>query len=100
MATLDKAVTRILRAKFLAGLFDDPYADPVLAERVTNNADHRKLALRSAQESVILLKNQGALLPLDASKIKTLAVIGPNANKVLLGEYSDDPGYFVTVLDG
>lgn len=100
MATLDKAVSRILRAKFLTGLFDDPYADPALAEKVTNSPEHRKLALRSAQEAMILLKNQGGLLPLDPSKIKTMAVIGPNANKVLLGEYSDDPGYFVTVLDG
>lgn len=100
LAMLDKTVARILRAKFLTGLFDDPYADPNLAEKVTNNPQHRALARRAARESMILLRNEGNPLPLDARKTGTLAVIGPNANKVLLGEYSDDPGYFVTVLDG
>ncbi|MGQ9916492.1 MAG: glycoside hydrolase family 3 N-terminal domain-containing protein [Bryobacteraceae bacterium] len=100
METLDRAVARILRAKFLAGLFDDPYTDPALAERVTNSPEHRALALRAALESIILLKNDRNTLPLDPAKLRTLAVIGPNADKVLLGGYSDDPGYFVTVLDG
>lgn len=100
METLDRAVARILRAKFLAGLFDDPYTDPALAERVTNSPGHRALALRAALESIILLKNDGNTLPLDPAKLRTLAVIGPNADKVLLGGYSDDPGYFVTVLKG
>jgi len=100
METLDKVVARILRAKFLAGLFDDPYTDPALAEKVTNSPEHRALALRAARESIILLKNERNTLPLDAAKLKTLAVIGPNADKVLLGGYSDDPGYFITVLDG
>lgn len=99
-AQLDRAVARILRAKFLAGLFDDPYTDPELAEKVTNSAEHRALARRAALEAMILLKNEGGLLPLDVKKIRTLAVIGPNADKVLLGGYSDDPGYFVTVLAG
>lgn len=98
--TLDRAVARILRAKFLAGLFDDPYTDPALAEKVTNSPEHRSLALRAALESFILLKNERNTLPLDPARLKTLAVIGPNADKVLLGGYSDDPGYFVTVLDG
>lgn len=100
METLDRTVARILRAKFLAGLFDDPYTDPALAEKVTNSPEHRALALRAARESIILLKNERNMLPLDAAKLKTLAVIGPNADKVLLGGYSDDPGYFITVLDG
>jgi beta-glucosidase len=100
MDTLDRAVARILRAKFLAGLFDDPYTDPALAEKVTNSPEHRALALRAAREAIILLKNEKGTLPLDLAKLKTLAVIGPNADKVLLGGYSDDPGYFVTVLDG
>jgi len=100
METLDRAVARILRAKFLAGLFDDPYTDPDLAEKVTNCPAHRELARRAAREAIILLKNENNTLPLDASRLKTLAVIGPNADKVLLGGYSDDPGYFVTVLDG
>jgi beta-glucosidase len=100
METLDRTVARILRAKFLAGLFDDPYTDPDLAEKVTNSPSHRELARRAAREAIILLKNENNTLPFDATRLKTLAVIGPNADKVLLGGYSDDPGYFVTVLDG
>lgn len=100
METLDRTVARILRAKFLAGLFDDPYTDPDLAEKATNSPAHRELARRAAREAIILLKNDNNTLPFDASRLKTLAVVGPNADKVLLGGYSDDPGYFVTVLDG
>ncbi|MEQ1473617.1 MAG: glycoside hydrolase family 3 N-terminal domain-containing protein, partial [Candidatus Acidiferrum sp.] len=63
-AAVDRAVTRILRAKFTAGLFEDPYVDPAYAEKFTNNVEHQKLALRAAHEAIILLKNQGNLLPL------------------------------------
>ncbi|MFL6278084.1 MAG: glycoside hydrolase family 3 N-terminal domain-containing protein [Blastocatellia bacterium] len=99
-ATLDKTVARTLRAKFLAGLFDDPYVDPAYAEQITNNAEHQKLALEAAHKSIILLKNQNNLLPLDRNRIKTIAVIGPNAEKLHLGGYSDDPGRGVSVLQG
>jgi beta-glucosidase len=99
-ATLDKAISRILRAKFLAGLFDDPYVDPDYAEKITNSPEHRTLALKAAREAITLLKNQNNALPLDAGKIQTLAVIGPNAAKCHLGGYSRDPGRCVTVLDG
>jgi beta-glucosidase len=99
-ATLDKAVARMLRAKFLAGLFDDPYVDPDYAEKITNSPEHRALALRAAREAITLLKNQNNALPLDAGRIQTLAVIGPNAAKCHLGGYSRDPGHCVTVLDG
>jgi beta-glucosidase len=99
-ATLDKTVARTLRAKFLAGLFDDPYVDPAYAEQITNNAEHQKLALEAAHKSIILLKNQNNLLPLDRSKIKTIAVIGPNAEKLHLGGYSDDPGRGTSILQG
>ncbi|MFL6216541.1 MAG: glycoside hydrolase family 3 N-terminal domain-containing protein [Blastocatellia bacterium] len=99
-ATLDKTVARSLRAKFLAGLFDDPYADPAYAEQITNNAEHQKLALEAAHKSIILLRNQNNLLPLDRSRVKTIAVIGPNAEKLHLGGYSDDPGRGVSVLQG
>lgn len=99
-ATLDRTVARILRSKFLAGLFDDPYADPAYAERITNNAEHQKLALEAARKSIVLLKNQNNLLPLDRKRVKTLAVIGPNAERVHLGGYSDDPGRGISVLQG
>jgi beta-glucosidase len=99
-ATLDKAVARILRAKFLAGLFEDPYVDPDYAEKITNSAEHRALARKAAREAIILLKNQDNTLPFDAGRIQTLAVIGPNAAKCHLGGYAEDPGQCVTVLDG
>jgi beta-glucosidase len=99
-ATIDRAVTNILREKFLAGLFDDPYVDPDYAEKITNNADHQKLALQAARETITLLKNQDHLLPLDPSKYKRIAVIGPNAADVHLGGYSDKPGRGVSILQG
>ena len=96
---VDQAVGRVLAAKFQLGLFDDPYADPDEAERVTNCAEHRQLAYRAATESLVLLKNDG-LLPLDVEKVKTLAVIGPDAAGLHLGGYSADPGHGVGILDG
>lgn len=99
-ARVDRAVARILRLKFLAGLFDDPYVDPALAEKVTNSAPHQQLALQAAREAIILLKNQNHLLPLDKTRYKRIAVIGPNAAEVHLGGYSDNPGRGVSVLQG
>jgi beta-glucosidase-like glycosyl hydrolase len=55
---VDRAVARILRLKFLTGLFDDPSVDPEYAEKITNNAGHQQLALKAAHEAIILLKNQ------------------------------------------
>jgi beta-glucosidase len=98
-ALLDTAVSRVLKAKFLLGLFDHPYVDLDAAERVTNCDEHRQLALQAARKSLVLLKNDG-LLPLDAAKLKTLAVIGPNAAGIHLGGYSADPGHGQSILDG
>ncbi|HXG92041.1 MAG TPA: glycoside hydrolase family 3 N-terminal domain-containing protein [Blastocatellia bacterium] len=100
MATLDRAVTRILRAKFLLGLFDHPYVDTDEAERVNESAEHRALALKAAREAIILLKNENNLLPLDRTKIRSIAVIGPNAGHVELGEYSGIPTRKVSIVDG
>jgi beta-glucosidase len=97
---IDRSATRVLRAKFLAGLFEQPYVDPDRAERVTNTAAHQALALEAARKSIVLLKNQDGLLPLDRGKVKTLAVIGPNAKGLHLGGYSRDPGRGVDVLSG
>ena len=97
---VDRAVGRVLRMKFLTGLFDDPYVDPDYAEKVTNSPEHQKLSLKAAREAVILLKNQNGLLPLDRSRYKRIAVIGPNAGEVHLGGYSNKPGRGVSVLQG
>jgi beta-glucosidase len=99
-ASVDLAAGRILTAKFLAGLFENPYVDPAEAERVTNTAEHQALALEAARKSIVLLKNDRELLPLDRSRLKTLAVIGPNAKGVHLGGYSRDPGRGVDLLTG
>jgi beta-glucosidase len=98
-AEIDEAVRRHLEIKFLAGLFEHPYADAEVAEAATGNAQGRALALEAARRSIVLLKNDG-LLPLDASRIRTLAVIGPNAGVARLGGYSGDPRQTVSLLDG
>jgi beta-glucosidase len=99
-ALLDRAVAHVLRAKFLAGLFEHPYADEAFAETSANTSDAQAVALEAARKSIILLKNDGNVLPLDRTKITTLAVIGPNAADVHLGGYSEDPGRGVSVLQG
>jgi beta-glucosidase len=97
---LDRAVSKILEAKYRLGLFDDPYVDPAYTAKITNSPEHQRLALKAAQEAIVLLKNEGDLLPLDARKIKNIAVIGPNAADVHLGGYSREPGHSVSILDG
>ena len=99
-AEVDAAVARVLAAKFRLGLFENPYVDPEYAARTTNSSEHQKLALRAAQESIVLLKNDGDLLPLDLKKLKKIAVIGPNAADVHLGGYSREAGHGVSILDG
>jgi beta-glucosidase len=97
---LNELVAPMLFWKFEMGLFDDPYVDPDNAERIVGCDAHRGLALQAARETVTLLKNEGQVLPLDTSKLKTIAVIGPNANRTLLGGYSGVPRQEITVLEG
>jgi beta-glucosidase len=97
-AAVDLSVSRVLTAKFMAGLFDDPYVNADYAEKITNNAEHQQLALKAAHEAIILLKNQDNLLPLAKNKYKRIAVIGPNAAELHLGGYSNQPGRGVSVL--
>jgi len=99
-ATIDRAVARNLRAKFLLGLFENPYVDPQRAVSVTNSEAHRELAAEAARRSIVLLKNENNLLPLDRNRLKSIAVIGPNADRVHLGGYSDNPGRGISVLQG
>ena len=97
---LDELIEPMLLWKFKLGIFDDPYADPDEAERISGSEANRKIALQAAHESITLLKNENDTLPLDLDKIKSIAVIGPNADRSLLGGYSGTPKYNVTVLDG
>jgi beta-glucosidase len=99
-STLDGSVALVLTAKFLAGLFDDPYVDPSYAGKITNDPEHQQLALKAAHEALILLKNQDHVLPLTKGKYKRIAVVGPNAADVHLGGYSSKPGRGVSVLQG
>ena len=99
-AVLDKSVARVLRLKFLAGVFESPYVDPERAVAVSNTAAHQALALEAARRSIVLLKNDNGLLPLDRTKLRTLVVVGPNAKGVRLGGYSSDPGRGVDILQG
>jgi beta-glucosidase len=94
---LDQAVARVLSAKIELGLFERPYvAEPPEPERPAD----RELALRAAEKAVILLKNDGALLPLDLTRIKSIAVVGPNAAVCRLGGYSGSPARTVSVVEG
>jgi beta-glucosidase len=74
-ATLDDNVGRILRVIFASGLFDHPHG----GGGEVDTPEQRAIALKGATEGIVLLKNTGNLLPLDAAKIKSIAVIGPNA---------------------
>jgi len=97
---LDELVAPMLHCKFQMGLFDDPYADPEEASRLVGCSEHRQLALQGARAAITLLKNDNQLLPLSLDKFETIAVIGPNANRSLLGGYSGAPKNHVTVLEG
>lgn len=88
--SLDRAVLRILTAKFTLGLFDNPYVDPAGADRLVRCDAHRALALQSARESLVLLKNDG-LLPLDKTALKRLGVFGDSADVLPVGRNYSGP---------
>src|SRR6516225_3824212 len=97
---LDELVAPMLYWKFKLGLFDDPYVNPAEAERIVGSEKNRKPALQAARETITLLKNADNLVPLNPSKIKTLAVIGPNADREMLGGNSSHPKFYTSLLEG
>ena len=103
MALIDRAVRRILTQKVRLGLFDKVYVDPETAVKTVHAPAHVDLALRAAREGIVLLKNDGGLLPLRKS-LKSIAVIGPNADdsRNQLGDYTSLSilQKIVTVLGG
>ena len=103
MTYIDRAVSRILRQKFRLGLFDHPFVDPERAVQVTHTKESQDLALQVAREGIVLLKNEKNALPLKKS-IKSIAVIGPNADDPhnVLGDYVAHHviQHVVTVLEG
>lgn len=99
-SALDELIAPMLEWKFKLGLFEDPFVDPVAAEKIVGCEAHNKLALEAARKTITLLKNDGSVAPLNKANIKTIAVIGPNADRVMLGGYSGVPSHFVSVLQG
>jgi beta-glucosidase len=99
---VDTAVARILTAKFKAGLFEKPLADTLQLKARVHTPEHIALSQQIAEESIILLKNDKQLLPLNINNLKSLAVIGPNADQVQYGDYSPtrDNHSGTTVLQG
>ena len=97
---ITRATKNILRVKFSCGLFEHPYIDVDAYDKVTKRKEHKTLALKAAHEAMVLLKNENNTLPLNTSKIKKLAVIGPNATDIHLGGYSAVPMEGVSVLQG
>ena len=89
---IDLAVRRILTARMKLGLFDNPEHNPYaqIPESIIGCSKHQELALRAARESIVLLKNNG-ILPLDRKDMKKIAVLGINADKCILGDYSGVP---------
>ncbi|WP_417444148.1 beta-xylosidase [Joostella sp.] len=104
---IDKATSRILKAKYKLGLFGSNLKD-VKADTIVSRKEHQRFAHEMAQKAIILLKNDNDLLPLEKAKINSLAIIGPNAHETrpnkgsysLLGGYSGLPPFYVSVLDG
>ncbi|MFD2727649.1 beta-xylosidase [Hyunsoonleella rubra] len=105
---IDKATSRILTAKYQLGLFDTEPKEIDTKTVYAGRKEHQDFAYEMAKKAIILLKNDNNVLPLDISKIKSLAVIGPNAHEErpakgtysLLGGYSGLPPFYVSALDG
>ena len=98
---IDRAVRRVLALKFEMGLFENPYVDEEAAA-ATGCAAHDELALEAARQSVVLLENRHATLPLDAATLRRVAVVGPNADRIYnqLGDYTAPQRAANTVRDG
>jgi beta-glucosidase len=100
-SVLDSAVSRVLRNKFLLGLFEQPYIN--LGNQIEQDRMHqeyKKIALKSAEKGMVLLKNENHTLPFNAKQIKRLLVVGPNADEVHYGNYSNDKTPGISILEG
>jgi beta-glucosidase len=100
---IDRAVERLFMARFRLGMFDPPDQVPYaqIPYEVVDSARHQDLALQAAREAIVLLKNEGGILPL-SKELASIAVIGPNADHLLslLGNYNGTPAQAVTPLEG
>jgi beta-glucosidase len=102
LQTLDSRVADVLRVKFELGLFDCPYVDPSIADSIVHTPKDEAFALRMNEESLVLLKNENKILPLDVQKTKRVLVTGPLAAEVnyMTSRYGPSNNPVVTVLDG
>ncbi len=101
---IDESVSRLMMTRMKLGMFDKDENVPFAATPydVVDCKEHRELALKASKESLVLLKNAGQLLPLKKEDLKSIAVIGPNADsrEALMGNYYGTPSQYITVLDG
>jgi beta-glucosidase len=103
MKTLDSRVADVLRVKFELGLFDNPYVkDPKAADKLVHNAEADTMSMKMNRESMVLLKNEGDLLPLDKNKYKHILVAGPLAMETsyATSRYGPSHNPVTTVFDG
>ncbi|WP_069658364.1 glycoside hydrolase family 3 N-terminal domain-containing protein [Arcticibacter eurypsychrophilus] len=103
MKTLDQRVADVLRVKFMLGLFDEPYVkDPIAADKIVHTKESEAISRQLNLESMVLLKNEGNLLPLDKTKFKKILVTGPLAaeNNYAISRYGPSNHPVTTVLDG
>ena len=102
MARLDDAVTRVMRVRMKLGEFDSfesgPYSN--ISPSVIDSAEHRAFALKVAQESIVLLQNRNNLLPLDKTKLKRIAVLGPLADQIITNNYNGKYSVAISPLQG
>ncbi|MDQ2084865.1 glycoside hydrolase family 3 C-terminal domain-containing protein [Herbivorax sp. ANBcel31] len=102
--TIEESVIRLMITRMKLGMFDDEkeVAYSKIPYEMNDCKEHREFALEMSKKSLVLLKNEKNILPLDRDKIKSIAVIGPNADSrdALIGNYFGDASKYVTVLDG
>jgi len=98
LAALDNAVLHVLELKLRLGLFERPYINTSHSD-VVGSESHKALALKAARQSIVLLKNENGLLPLDPKKYRKIAIIGPNADQCILGGYSQTPNSTISPLE-
>jgi beta-glucosidase len=97
---IDELVLEMLVYKFKIGQFENTYVDPDKAKVFIGSEENRKLAHEAALQTITLLKNDNHIAPVNRDKVKHIAVIGPNANRLLLGGYSGEPVFNTTVYEG
>ena len=97
---IDRAVRRVLKEKFILGLFENPTRHIANPNDIVGSDEHRALAQTVAEKAIILLKNEGNIVPLNKEKLSSIAIIGPHVHEALLGGYSDVPKHSVSILDG